>query len=463
MSVRRKLFLAISALIIVMGIVHTLILLSAVGGMLHVFLVSDRHEELQAVSEVLEAYYEQNGQSWIGVREAADEWANANPRQDTQLLLLDPERDTLLYSYGNASKEIIRKLGIRHELNVNGSSAAILYYIDLEVLNQAKLRYGLTSSISALLVASTVISTLLSMLVVYVLTRRLTAPLNRLVPAIDRLGRGEWGVQTDVSSKDELGRLAQAFNAMSAQLRRNEELRRNLVADVAHELRTPVTIIQGKLELIQHSGKPADPESLLPIQDELIRLTRLIDDLHLLSRAEAKQLSVERKAVNAIVLLEQVIERVSLDAGNKQQHICRNLPAEAIVIPLDPHRMTQVFLNLLLNAVRYTPEGGTITVSAKREAAALHKLDRSDVHVLSVTISDTGSGIAPDQLPHLFNRFYRTDEARSRHTGGTGLGLAIAQELVLAHGGSIDVESVLGEGTSFVVRLPLNPNDSALV
>ncbi len=453
MSIRRKLFLTFSSVIVGMGVLLALLMLPAVWGILHMFLATERDDEIQSISAVLEQSYNAHGHSWAEVEEAADAWAIANPRSETHLLLLEPDDLTRLYAYDGATKELLNRLGIRHEVTVNGETAAILYYGDQEVLNQAKLRYGMTSSISALLVASTIITSLIAMIIVYVFAQRLTAPLNQLVPAIDRLSQGEWGVQTKVNSSDELGRLAQAFNEMSAQLRRYEELRRNLVADVAHELRTPVTIIQGKLELVQHSVKPVNPEDLLPIQDELIRLTRLIDDLHLLSRAEARQLPLERRAVNIGNLVEQVVEHVTLDAAHKQQHIQLQIPAEPIMIPVDPHRMTQVLLNLLQNAVRYTPEGGTVTITAVQES--LPSPDEHKTDMLRLTIADTGAGIASDQLPFLFNRFYRTDEARSRHTGGMGLGLAIAKELVLAHGGTIDVESERNEGTRFIVRLPM--------
>ncbi|BCU81926.1 hypothetical protein JIR001_17090 [Polycladomyces abyssicola] len=243
---------------------------------------------------------------------------------------------------------------------MGGETVAFLYYYDPEVAYISRLRTGILDSVTFLLLAGATVFILLSLLIAYWLSKRLTAPLRMLIPAIDRLGKGEFGIQAPVVTKDEYGKVAKAFNEMSEQLQLAENVRRNLVADVAHELRTPLTIIRGKLDLVQQSGRPIEPESLLPLQDELIRLTRLVDDLHQLSLAEAKKLPLEGKPMHIPALLRRIIDRINPDAERKGIEITLTCSTDTPTIHVDPNRMTQVFLNLIVNAVRYTPSGGTV-------------------------------------------------------------------------------------------------------
>jgi two-component system sensor histidine kinase BaeS len=364
---------------------------------------------------------------------------------------MSPEQKPL-YQRGTANVEQITRLGIRTPVQLDGETIALLYYHDPEVANMSKIQLGIGSSVSILLLASSILFVILSLLVAYWLSKRLTKPIRLLIPAIQSLGQGQLGIQAPVISKDEYATVARAFNDMSQQLQRAEDVRRNFVADVAHELRTPITILRGKLDLVQQGGRSVDPEMLLPLQDELIRLTRLVDDLHQLSLAEAKKLSIERKPTNVPALLKRVIDRVSGDAESKHIKIELDMETPSPEIHIDPNRMTQVFLNLIFNAVRYTPPGGSVTITVKYDLVQTGSPD-----LLRITVADTGSGIAAEHLPYIFNRFYRTDEARTRNSGGMGLGLAIAKEFVLAHNGTIEVESLPDQGTTFVIQLPNIP------
>lgn len=313
------------------------------------------------------------------------------------------------------------------------------------------IRIGIGSSVTFFLVVFAVLFLLVSLLVAYWVARKITAPLRAIVPAIEALGQGDFSVRAPVASEDEYGRIAQSFNAMSAQLQRAEEVRRKLVADVAHELRTPLAIVRGQLELIQQNGDAVEPHRLLPLQDELIRLTRLVDDLHQLSLAEARRLVLESKPAPLGALLRSIADRYQDAAEARGITLELTDLAPDAEISMDAGRMTQVFLNLLGNAVRYTPDGGSVRMRIETEPGALG--DNGDA--LKTTISDSGPGIPAEHLPYIFDRFYRTDEARSRNSGGMGLGLAIAKELVAAHNGTIEAQSAPGAGTAFIVRLPL--------
>ncbi|WP_159887544.1 sensor histidine kinase [Paenibacillus puerhi] len=282
----------------------------------------------------------------------------------------------------------------------------------------------------------------------YWLSGILTHPLKKLIAAIERVAQGDLNVKVPVDTKDEYGKVAQTFNDMTFRLREAEEARRRLVADVAHELRTPLSVMQLKLENYQQAGRHISPEMLLRLHDEVIRLNQLVDDLHVLSLAEAGRLSLDRKPLNLTAHLEQIVDDVRYEAEEKGLDIRLCTNSKPVSIMADARRITQVFINLLTNAIRYTPRGGKITVKIEDEV-----VDR-DALFACVSVIDTGIGIPADELPHLFDRFYRVEEARSRHTGGTGLGLSIVHHFIRAHGGFIRVASQPDEGTRFTVYLP---------
>lgn len=277
----------------------------------------------------------------------------------------------------------------------------------------------------------------------------LTLPLKKLIVAIERVAQGDLSVKVRVDTKDEYGKVAQTFNDMTFRLREAEEARRRLVADVAHELRTPLSVMQLKLENYQQAGHHIPPEMMLRLHDEVIRISQLVDDLHVLSLAEAGRLSLDRKPLDLTVHLERIVDDVKYEAEENGLDIRLYTISRPVTIMADARRITQVFINLLTNAIRYTPRGGKITVEIEDRV-----VDRN-AFFACVSVIDTGIGIPAEELPHLFDRFYRVDEARSRHTGGTGLGLSIAHHFVRAHGGFIRVASQPDEGTIFTVFLPI--------
>ncbi|WP_079911023.1 cell wall metabolism sensor histidine kinase WalK [Paenibacillus sp. 32352] len=277
----------------------------------------------------------------------------------------------------------------------------------------------------------------------------LTLPLKKLIAAIERVAQGDLNVKVPLDTKDEYGKVAQTFNDMTFRLREAEEARRRLVADVAHELRTPLSVMQLKLENYQQAGHHVPPEKLLRLHDEVIRLSQLVDDLHELSLAEAGRLSLDRKPLDLTVHLNRIVDDVKYEAEENGLDIHLLTNSRPVIVMVDARRITQVFFNLLTNAIRYTPRGGKITVEIA------DRVVDQNTHFACVSVIDTGIGIPAEELSHLFDRFYRVDEARSRYTGGTGLGLAIAHHYVKAHDGFIRVASKPDEGTIFTVFLPI--------
>jgi two-component system sensor histidine kinase BaeS len=282
-----------------------------------------------------------------------------------------------------------------------------------------------------------------SLLLGILLARTLTRPIRELTKATRAVAGGDLGQRVTVRSRDELGDLAVSFNLMSAELARARDMRRQMTADIAHELRTPTTLILGHVDAIDDGILPPSSETFDIIREEAGRLGRLIEDLATLSRVETGELSLVRRLVAPGALLAQAVAAHRPLAEKKQISLHVDIEPDLPALPVDPDRMAQVLGNLLNNALRHTPQAGRITLQARRHESGVELL-----------VQDTGPGIAPEDLPRVFERFYRTDKSRQRETGGAGLGLAIARSIVELHGGQIWAESTLGEGTTFLIRLP---------
>lgn len=293
-----------------------------------------------------------------------------------------------------------------------------------------------------------------------VLVRQITHPLTELNDATQRIAQGDLTARVPREGVDELGQLGGAFNRMASALETQETLRRNLMADVAHELRTPLTAIQGTVEALQDGIFPLTAEGLDPIHEETLLLGRLVEDLRTLAQAEAGHLSLNLADVDVGELTERIV--VGQLSVAQQAGVALSWRVETGLPTLlgDNQRIAQVLSNLLSNALRHTPAGGTIevTVSSTQDLSGFPKPGRSDSSPgLLLSVQDSGPGIEPADLPHIFDRFYRGDPSRSRGTGGSGLGLTIARQLVEAHDGRIWAESPpRGEvkGSIFCVWLP---------
>lgn len=278
-------------------------------------------------------------------------------------------------------------------------------------------------------------------------TRRIVAPVHSMMRATTRIADGRYGERVPVTSDDELGQLATQFNRMAATLERVEQMRRDLVANVAHELRTPLASIAGYMEGLLDGVIPAEPETFHRLHREAARLQRLVDDLQELSRAEAGQISLRPRRITVQELVEVATGRLQPQFDDKGIDLTVVLPAGLPPVLADPDRIAQVLTNLLGNALQYTPSGGRVEVRA-----------RTDTPAVAIAVADTGIGIAAEHLPHVFDRFYRVDRSRARASGGTGIGLTVARHLVEAHGGSIKAESAgPGHGSTFTVALPTAP------
>ena len=294
------------------------------------------------------------------------------------------------------------------------------------------LGYAVTASVLAALIVSLFLS------------RRIVAPIRTLTSASQHIAGGHYGERVKVNGTDEIAQLATRFNQMAAQLEQVESMRRQLIGDVTHELRTPLTSIKGYMEGLIDGVIPATPETFNQIHREADRLSRLVDDLQELSRVEAKAYSLDIRSVAVSNLVQTTVKRLSPQATVKRINLYSSLPAGLPPIQADEDRITQVLVNLVANAIQYTPEDGKVTISAMRQADEIH-----------ISVEDTGVGIPPEHLGNLFTRFYRVDKSRSRNAGGgSGIGLTIAKHLVEAQGGRIWASSKgEGQGSTFTFSL----------
>jgi signal transduction histidine kinase len=273
--------------------------------------------------------------------------------------------------------------------------------------------------------------------------QRIVAPVKALVEAAGRVAGGDLSQRIPVTSQDELGEMATAFNAMAAKLERQQELRHRMMADIAHELRTPLSVLQIELESIEDGLTNPTPEVIAGLQTDVAHLHRLVEDLRMLSLADAGELQLEAEPVEMGDLIRGVVGRVQGAVRAQSITLEMQLSDMALSVIGDDQRLAQVLFNLLSNALQHTPPDGQITVTAQQV--------KDEVHV---TVQDTGEGIPAQDLPHIFDRFYRIDQARSRDTGGSGLGLSITRSLVEAHGGRIWAHSTKGDGSAFTFTLP---------
>ena len=277
------------------------------------------------------------------------------------------------------------------------------------------------------------------------LARTISRPVREVTAATNIVAGGEMGYQVPVRTKDELGELAASFNRMSADLEAANRQRRQMTADIAHDLRTPLSVILGYMEALSTGRLEATPETFEIMYDRGRHLQHLIDDLRTLALADAGELSLNRRPVEPAALLEHTALAHMVQAQEKGVTLqLEQVPADMPEIEVDPERITQVLGNLVSNALRHTPEDGEIVLSAGR-----------DGDKIQLTVRDTGEGIEAEELPHIFDRFYRSDKSRQQ-SGESGLGLAIARSIVLAHGGDITAVSTPGEGSTFTIAIGTN-------
>lgn len=342
-------------------------------------------------------------------------------------------------------RERVPKDGTRRSIMVNGVEVGAVIASPVERLTRnTDINFDRQQKRTSWLIVA--LATLLAALATFPLARGLLAPVKRLVEGTHRLAAGDFSTRVTATSSDELGRLARDFNQLASTLERNQQMRRDLMADISHELRTPLAVLRGELEAIQDGIRKFTPDSITSLQAEVATLTKLVDDLHQLSMSDEGALSYQKTSVDIINLLEVAAGAFRERFASRGLSISVSLPESATIFG-DRDRLMQLFNNLLENSLRYTDSGGSLQISASQSG-----------HMLVLDFADSAPGVTDEQLERLVERFYRTEGSRNRASGGSGLGLAICLNIVAAHGGTLRAgHSPLG-GVSIKVELPLERN-----
>ncbi len=319
--------------------------------------------------------------------------------------------------------------------------AIITYPTSARILNPEDVSFMTT--IFYLLIGAAGLSLLLGILLSYLTSKHLVSPLRQLTQAADRIGQGHLEERVFVNTKDEVGQLAHAFNVMSDNLSKQEKLRKQFIADIAHEIRTPLTSIRSLVEAFEDGVLPADSENLSSLNEEIDRLVDLASDLKDLNIAEMGALKIKQLPVDMNHVVDRVIHNLYPLSQEKNLNLDWMPALNPVTVVGDQHLLTRLVYNLVHNAYKYTESGGQIIVSLEEVSDSV-----------ALIVKDSGIGIHEDDLPFIFERFYRADKSRTRKTGGSGIGLALVRQIVMLHGGKIAVESKLGQGTTFTVVFP---------
>jgi len=393
----------------------------------------------------LSNYYLHQG-SWEGIQPFVEQWGNF---YEWHIIVTDADGIVVADSEGELLGQLYEPHSPSRPIAVPRTPHSLgTLYVSSESSAGADfpLFYVLFDRIGRFLLWGCLIAVGIAVAITFFLSRRILAPVKDLTLAAKRLGQGDLSqrVQFKVKDKGEVQELAQAFNSMASDLEHAEKLRRNLVADVAHELRTPLSNIRGYLEAIRDGVIKPDPATVRSLDEEAMLLSRLVDDLQELTLAEAGALKLVYQAEDIAELIKQAVTPWQPSVAAKEISLSFDLPDKLPPVNIDWQRISQVVHNLLENAATHTGKGDTITVSATRQG-----------DWVEVSVSDTGEGIPVEDLPNIFERFYRVDKSRARATGGSGLGLSITKRLVEAHGGNIEAQSELGRGSRFSFTVPI--------
>lgn len=432
---RRLLFLLLRAFVIVLFL--SFLFFTFIIGY---FLTSSSTPVPFPFVSTLEGYYLAKG-SWEGVETVFE---SVNRLDSRNALLVDSRQRIILDRRTDPGSTVGSSYQFQHEdvvfnLTVRGEPVGYLVLTPYSIPQ----RFGFARAIILPVGIISFLLTLFLVIVSVLLIRRFVNPLADVIYAARAVATGKLDARIPTKGPQDLRSLSESFNEMATSLERNDRERREMLADIAHELRTPLSVIRGRLEGIVDGIYPENGPQVSMALEQTYLMQRLVDDLRLLTLAETRQLHFDKQEIDIGNVIDRVIEMFSAEAKEKNISLLFTERSGNLRTMLDPQRVEQVISNLVGNAIRYIPERGKVWVTANETADGL-----------KITVNDNGKGIPAEDLPYIFDRFWRKDKSRSRVTGGTGLGLAIAKQLLQAQGGAITAGNLQGGGLQISILLP---------
>ncbi len=467
-SISRKLIIAfILVVVISLGLMAYLTNLSA-GREFRDYITQSNAIYIQNVATSLSSFYQQES-NWDKVQPVLD---GLQRSVNDRLLVADTSGRIVGDTSGTWVGKQVSQLGLTDGVNINVSdnNLGVLYLVISGVqvgrggrgfmggrnvnsplsTGEQNFLSGFNNSLLIVGLISVTVALLLGIL----FTRQITRPIQSLIYGVRQISHGNLMHRVEDKSDDEIGELANSFNSMADSLAKGEQERRRIIADITHELRTPLTVIDGTVKAIKDGVYQPDNERMDVIIEQTQQLARLVSDLRDLSLADSGQLKLELIPTDVAGLISRKLAQFEVRAREKNIKLTLNVANRIPELMVDPYRLEQIMTNLLTNALRHTGQGGNITVNIRTmDSDTQHQTGKPSV---LISVTDTGEGIAPEHLPHIFERFYRVDPSRSRNDGGAGLGLAIVKQMVQVHGGKVWVESKVGQGSTFFVTFPIN-------
>lgn len=440
MKITHRISLILISVVLFSGILITVLTAESTNDSFDKYLNDTYNVTLSQWGQTFAAFYVRNDNSWKGVE-------NIFVFNMQTGVVLSDVQGKILYHYDISyiGKRVPAQIFQRgYPLRLDDEIIGILYPAALFDPTYTALERGFAETVLRAVIKGTLFTSLFALIIGLGLSIGITNPLRELTKATKRMAHGNFDEPLPVYYNDEIGNLARSFNAMGEEIKRGLENQKQMIADISHELRTPLTVLASKLEFSLEKNKPLEMEDTMVLYDEVIRLKGMVNELQDMSKLESGHMVLDKTLIHFQSFFADFFLLLEAEAESRNMELEIKIPADLAPCYADAKRLKQIVLNLVNNAFRYTPDGGKVILEARQEEKDF---------VFSV--QDSGIGIAPEDIDHIFERFYRADRSRDRETGGSGLGLAITKGLVEAHGGEIRVESRLGEGSRFIVWLPL--------
>lgn len=460
-SLRTKLTLAFLAVTVILFGVISLFANALLDRQFKEYVLGQQEKENQAVVTVLRDGYQEWNNTWD---KTAIETIGANALERGLILRIEDKDgvvlwDAMVHNRGRCAAIIqdMSRVMKRHDGGFKGEYTEKQYPISLDNQVVGTVVVGFygpyyytesdvqfVNTLNRLLQIGAIIAAVLALGLGLLIARQLSTPIKRVTMAARQIADGNLKERVvEQSTTTEIVELTQTVNSMADTLEKQETLRKRLTADVAHELRTPLATLQSHIEAILDGVWEMDAKRLELCHEETVRLTKIVQSLEELTRYDQENIKLNKTTINLNVLVEKVAKTFEAEFLRKGVDISLELTAKLSNLPVDEDKMTQALINLVSNGLKFTPEGGTVTMTVKEEAKEY-----------CITVADTGEGIAEEDLPYIFERFFRADQSRNKKTGGSGIGLAIVKSIVEAHGGRVEVQSRKNHGSMFKLYLP---------